>query len=184
MGSFETNLAVAQLRQATSPAKLGRRKRKRQLRELRRLATLLDQGSVSLNQRATTLAALAVAALGAFGVFATRFGEIDDEGLRIAAAALLAVASFSLLAAALLALWSARPAGRWTVHFAVGAEGVVDATATPAEMADHLTKTIQVQLERNKDKAKLMKRASTCSSVALVAATLAVIGVALDAAIP
>jgi len=179
---LDSNLAVAQLTQA----KLGDLKgseRRRQVKELLRLTGLLEQGSVSLNQRATTLAALAVAALGAFGAFATRLSEIHSLGMTIAAAALLTAATVALLAAALFALRSARPGGKWSDNFAAWSRTAIEQPPDRDALAEHLASTIKMQLRRNRDKAELMKHAYRSSTLAVIAAALAVTVVAVDAVV-
>lgn len=168
---------------ARSPVKLERKARKRQLCELQRLTALLEQGSISLNQRATTLSALAVAALGAFGAFATRLGDIHSQGLTIATSALLVVASLALLAAALFALYSARPGGKWSENFAIGAKAAIEGVTDGPVQAEHLKTTIQMQLGRNGRKAELMKHAYFWSTIAVIAVALAVTVVGVDAAV-
>lgn len=142
----------------------------------------LGEGSGSLNQRATTLAALAVAALGAFGIFSAQIGEIDPQGLSIAAASLVGIAGFALLAASLFALTSVLPSGRWTATFAARVETVAEGRLDTNLRSRHLLKAVKMQLARNYQKATHMKRAYWLTGIALLAATMAV-GAALVGAV-
>jgi len=167
--------AIERLRQVElTPAETEKGK-KQQLGELEKMIKALGQGSGSLNQRATTLAALAVAALGAFGVFSAHIGDINPSGLKIAAAALVGTAGVALLAAATFALASVLPGGRWTATFADRVETVAEGKLDTDLRCRHLLRAIKAQLERNYQKATLMKKAYWLTGVALVAATLAVI---------
>lgn len=135
----------------------------------------LAQGSGSLNQRATTLAALAVAALGAFGVFSAQIGKIDPPGLSIAVAALVGIAGFALFLAAVFALASVLPSGRWTATFAARVETVAEGQLDTTLRSRHLLRAVKMQLARNYQKATLMKKAYWLTGIALLAATLAVL---------
>lgn len=135
----------------------------------------LGQGSGSLNQRATTLAALAVAALGAFGIFSAQIGQIDPPGLSIAVAVLIGIAGFALFLAALFAMASALPSGRWTATFAARVETVAEGKLDMTLHSRHLPRAVKMQLARNYQKATLMKKAYWLTGIALLAATLAVI---------
>jgi uncharacterized protein involved in cysteine biosynthesis len=143
----------------------------------------LGQGSGSLNQRATTLAALAVAALGAFGIFSAQIGEIDPSGLSIAAAVLVGIAGVALLGAAIFALASVLPAGKWTATFADRVETVARGQLDTDLRCRHLLRAVKAQLERNYQKATLMKKAYGLTGVALLAATLAVVAALVGAVI-
>ena len=150
--------------------------RRLQLAELKHLAEVLDKGSVSLNQRATTLAALAVAALGAFGVFGSRLGQAHPHRLAIASAAFLAIATIALAIAAVLALLAAAPGSNseWSTNFATRAARVLEGSMSDTGQLDHFAVEITRQLVRNKKKAVRMRRAYRCSLVAIVSASLAV----------
>jgi hypothetical protein len=176
----ETDRSIERLAAAEPPKSLTPAERQVQLRELRHLAEQLEQGSASLNQRATTLAALGVAALGVFGAFATRLGGLHDEVLTILTAAALAIGSLALVRAALYALDSVRPGGNWSRNFADRARVSIEAPTDGAAQATHLVKAIKTQLERNKYKADTMRCANFYSSVALVAVTVAVLFVGVD----
>jgi len=143
----------------------------------------LGQGSGSLNQRATTLAALAVAALGAFGIFSAQIGEIDPSGLSIAVAVLIGIAGFALFLAAVFALASVLPSGRWTAIFAARVETVAEGQLDTTLRSRHLLRAVKMQLERNYQKATLMKKAYWLTGIALLAATLAVITALVGAVI-
>jgi hypothetical protein len=155
----------------------------RQLGELEGMVATLEQGSTSLNQRATTLASLAVAALGAFGVFASRIGEIGIRGLEISAAALLAVAALALLIGAWYALLSVQPGGKWSDNFAKRAKTVARGQMERSLLLDHLVETVEMQLERNTGKAVRMKKSYRWTAFALLTATGAVMVVLVDAGI-
>jgi len=143
----------------------------------------LGQGSGSLNQRATTLGALAAAALGAFGIFSNQIGGLHPSGLSIAAAILVGTAAFALLAAAGTALASVLPSGKWTATFAARVEMVAEGQLSTDLRSRHLLRAVKMQLERNYQKATLMKKAYWLTGVALVAATLAVITTLIGAVI-
>ena len=180
MSSSRGKLAVEALTRAkVAPAK-NAKKREQQILELEEMVSSLEKGSSSLNQRATTLAALAVAALGAFGIFASRLDSIGNEVLQIVIAGLLVVTSLALLVAASFALWSVRPAGWWSENFADRAEDVMAGQMGERRRLDHLSRTAKVQLQRNNEKARRMKQAYDASAVALVAATSAVVTILLD----
>jgi hypothetical protein len=157
-----------------------RKERVRQLEELEGMVAVLEQGSASLNQRATTLSSLAAAALGAFGIFASQVGSVELGGLKIAAAALLTLAALALLAGAYYALSSVRPAGRWSDNFARRAEVVAKGDMRASLRLEYLVETVQMQLERNNSKAMLMKKSYQWAAFALLAATSAVIVVLVD----
>jgi hypothetical protein len=177
-----TDRSIERLAEAEPPKSLTSAERKDQLRELRHLVEQLEQGSASLNQRATTLAALGVAALGVFGAFATRLGGLHYEVLTILTAAALAIGSLALVRAALYALDSVRPGGDWSRNFADRARVSIETPTDDAAQATHLVEAIKVQLDRNRYKAATMRRANFYSSMALVAVTAAVLIVGVDAA--
>lgn len=158
-------------------------KRKKQESELEKMIKALGQGSGSLNQRATTLAALAVAALGAFGVFSAQVGKIDPSGLSIAVAGSIGIAGFALLVAAGFALAAVLPAGKWTATFAARVETVAEGKLDTELHSRHLLQAVKDQLERNYQKATLMKKAYWFTAVALLAATLAVVAALVGAVI-
>lgn len=143
----------------------------------------LGQGSGSLNQRATTLAALAVAALGAFGIFSAQVGKIDPSGLSIAVAVLIGISGFALFLAAVFALVSVHPSGRWTATFAARVETVAAGQLETTLRSRHQLRAVKMQLARNYQKAMLMKRAYWLTGLALLAATLAVMTVLVGAVI-
>ena len=155
----------------------------RQLVELEDMVATLEQGSTSLNQRATTLASLAVAALGAFGVFASQIGKIGIRGLEIAAAALLAVAALALLIGAWYALLSVQPGGKWSDNFAKRMKTVVRGQMETGLRLDHLIETVEMQLERNTAKAVRMKKSYRWTAFALLTASCAVLVVLVDVGI-
>lgn len=180
MGSSMGQLAVELLKRVEISLARSTEERSRQLGELENMVAELEQGSSSLNQRATTLSTLAVAALGTFGVFAAQLDSITMRGLAIATAVLLGAASFALLFAAWFALRSVRPAGKWSDNFAVRAEAVAKGEMGDRRRLEHLVRTVQSQLERNNTKARSMKLANDCAAGAVVAATAAVIPVLVD----
>jgi hypothetical protein len=157
--------------------------KKRQLEELEKMIEALAQGSGSLNQRATTLAALAAAALGAFGVFSAQMDEITPSGLSIAAAVLVGVSSIALLAGAGFALKSVRPWGRWTANFAANVESVAKGEMGLELRCLYLLRAVKTQLERNHMKATVMRRAYLLTGVALMSATASVIVVLVAVAV-
>lgn len=176
-------LAVEILQHVRSTSARSSEERKEQLRELEEMVKTLEGGSSSLNQRATTLAALAVAALGAFGIFASRISSVQMGGMAIAAGSLLGIASLALLVTAGFALWSARPGGKWSENFASRAEVVIEGRMEFKIHLDHLVETVKLQLKRNHNKARRMKRAYDSSAIALVTGTSSVIVVLVDALI-
>ena len=176
MASTEGDKALLRLEDAQPNLARGVKARRIQLGELKHLAEVLDKGSISLNQRATTLAALAVAALAAFGVFASRLGQAHPHGLAVASAALVAIAGISLAIAAVLALLAAAPGSNseWSKNFATWATCVIEGSMSKQEQLEHFSREIPRQLRRNKRKAVRMRRAYRCSLGAVVSATLAV----------
>jgi len=143
----------------------------------------LGEGSSSLNQRATTLAALAAAALGAFGVFSSQVGDIDPQWLSIVAATFVGIAAVTLVAAAGFALASVLPGGKWTATFAARVESVAEGKLDPKLHSRHLLRATKEQLERNYQKATLMKKAYWLTGIALVAATVAVMAALVGAVV-
>jgi hypothetical protein len=167
-----SNFAAAEFRAAPDP--------KAQVEELIRLEEVVENGTASLNQRATTLGALAVAALGAFGVFAGKISELDESHqAKVLVAIGIAVASVALFIAAALALWSARPSRNWVQRFAKVNRPVVRGDLS--DRGERVTLAVKGQLLRNRSKAGLMTWAYGAITVALVAVTFAVVVVAVNA---
>ncbi len=150
-----------------------------QLNEMRRLAAVLEAGSSSLNQRATTLAGLAVAGLGTFGLFAGKLNEVHGADARQIVAIALAVASFSLAIGAGFALFAVFPGGRWAVVFSAEAKPLIEGDLT--KRGEATAAMVKMQLARNSEKAVWMKRAYGATAVALIAVFVAVVSVAHEA---
>jgi formate hydrogenlyase subunit 3/multisubunit Na+/H+ antiporter MnhD subunit len=153
---------------------------KAQLEELIRLEEVVEKGSASLNQRATTLGALAVAALGAFGIFAGKIGELEESHqAKVLVAIALAVASIALFLAAAMALWAARPSRDWVQRFGKAHRPVVRGDLS--DRGERVAVAVKGQLLRNKAKAGRMSWAYGAIALALVAVTFAVVVVAVNA---
>jgi hypothetical protein len=147
-----------------------------QIMELRRLSTVLEAGSSSLNQRATTLAGLAVAGIGTFGLFAGKLAEVDGaHGRHIVAYALVAATVFLALGAA-FALVAVLPGGKWGQSFAEEAKPLIEGKLN--QRGEKSAAMVAMQLKRNSGKAVWMKRAYRSTGLALIAIVVAVVAVA------
>jgi hypothetical protein len=149
-----------------------------EVQELIRLSEILEQGSASLNQRATTLAALTVAALGLFGVFAGKIHGLHGGITRGFVAVALIDATLALVLSAFVNLLAIVPRGDWREKF--------EAESRPI-LAGRLDKRVQTlrarvtnQAERNRWKADRMKVSYLLTSVALVAVATAVVAVTIS----
>jgi len=153
-----------------------------QIAELRRLAAVLETGSSSLNQRATTLAGLAVAGIGTFGLFAGKLAEIHGADAREVVAIALVAASVFLAISAGCALLTVLPGGKWGPSFAEEAQPVIQGDL--GQRGQKSAAMVKSQLKRNSEKAIRMRWAYRSTAVALIAVVVAVVAVALQAGTP
>ncbi|MFL5872218.1 MAG: hypothetical protein ACJ75T_01910 [Solirubrobacterales bacterium] len=151
-----------------------------QIAELRRLAAVLETGSSSLNQRATTLAGLAVAGIGTFGLFAGKLAEIHGADARELVAIALVAASVFLAISAGFALLAVLPGGKWGRSFAEEAQPVIQGEL--GQRGQKSAAMVKSQLKRNSEKAIRMRWAYRSTAVALIAVVVAVVAVALQEA--
>jgi hypothetical protein len=153
---------------------------RRQFAELERLQAVLDNGSTSLNHRATTLAGLAVAALGAVGIFATRLADVEPNLLTRLAAISLIVSAIGLILTTIEALRAASPECMWANAFSEWATSVIGGYMTREARLLHLEGAIKHQLGRNQGKVGRMKRAYDGCRVAILGVAIAVVLTAAD----
>jgi hypothetical protein len=149
-----------------------------EVRELVRLSEILEKGSSSLNQRATTLAALTVAALGAFGVFAGKIHELDGGNTQGFVAIALIVASSALALSAGVGLWAVVPRNDWKEKFEAESQPIVKGDLN--KRIETLRSRVTNQTVRNSWKAGRMKVSYLLTGIALVAAAAAVVAVAIS----
>ncbi|MCW2979911.1 MAG: hypothetical protein JWO14_1638 [Solirubrobacterales bacterium] len=149
-----------------------------EVQELIRLSEILEQGSSSLNQRATTLAALTVTALGAFGVFAGKIHELHGGITKAFVAVALVDASLALVLSAGIGLLAVAPGSDWREKFEAESRPILAGRLD--KRVETLRERVTKQTERNSWKANRMKVSYLLTSVALVAAAAAVVAVAIS----